>query len=447
LTETKEDVEQFTSSNTVERTWQFDEHYPVGYYRYTLFSASDIYLYIIKDASGIIYYEFMEYVVPDAYFWRLDYSETPSFIKSDATGFEFDISTLDNLPKPDVLFNPPPMPKNVSASAKSSRSITVSWDIVSGASSYEIYRSTSENGAYSFAGESTSTSYTDTELLKSTTYYYKIVSIDNNGPGMHSSPAHATTLPAIEKVIREEYTAAGNHAYTFNEGFPAIIEVYAIGGGGGGQGGHFSDLIGGGYGGTGGAGGGGAAAYMKLAAEESTSIGVVIGGGGNSGTGQSVNWTSTWQSGYKGENGKNTTVSVISADKSTTITANGGEGGGGSGQILSGGGGGTANDTPPVNVAEANFMSAPGANGSDGVQGHGNTQGDIQSRGGNSGSLAVGSLGSFGGSGGAIRNEGQRPPDGSKGGGGASDISTKSASRSGSKGGDGHVIIIITYEE
>jgi hypothetical protein len=39
-------------------------------------------------------------VIPDSYFWRLDYSETPSFRKSDATGFEFDVSMLGSLAKP-----------------------------------------------------------------------------------------------------------------------------------------------------------------------------------------------------------------------------------------------------------------------------------------------------------------------------------------------------------
>ena len=70
-----------------------------------MFSTSDVYLYVIKNSkTSEIYYEFREYVIPDAYFWDLDYSETSSFRKSNATTFEFDISILSNLPKPKLDF-------------------------------------------------------------------------------------------------------------------------------------------------------------------------------------------------------------------------------------------------------------------------------------------------------------------------------------------------------
>jgi len=74
-----------------------------GYYRYTYFSVSDVYLYVIRDSdTGDFYYEFREYIKPGVFFWDIDYSETPSFRKSDATSFEFDISILNNLPKTSV---------------------------------------------------------------------------------------------------------------------------------------------------------------------------------------------------------------------------------------------------------------------------------------------------------------------------------------------------------
>jgi len=68
-----------------------------GYYRHTYFVASDVYLYVIKDHTGVIYYEIKEHVKSSP-FWRLDYSETSDFKKSDSTTFEFDIALLDNLP-------------------------------------------------------------------------------------------------------------------------------------------------------------------------------------------------------------------------------------------------------------------------------------------------------------------------------------------------------------
>jgi hypothetical protein len=72
-----------------------------GYYRYSLFSVSDVYLYVIKNSrtNELVYYEFKEQIIPNAFFWALDYSETPSFTKSDATRFTLDIAVLDNLPR------------------------------------------------------------------------------------------------------------------------------------------------------------------------------------------------------------------------------------------------------------------------------------------------------------------------------------------------------------
>ena|GEM_PF-5745844 len=99
LTDTVEYVSSYTVSNRRTFTWplSLSRGDRVGYYRQTLFVASDVYLYVIKDSTGVIYYELIEHVSSNP-FWRLDYSETSSFTKSDATVFEFDVTLLDNLP-------------------------------------------------------------------------------------------------------------------------------------------------------------------------------------------------------------------------------------------------------------------------------------------------------------------------------------------------------------
>ena len=101
LTNTVEYATTKTFSTMESDEWNLTEGDREGYYRYTFFSASDVYLYVIRDSeTNELYYEFKEYVIPETYFWRLDYSETPSFKKSDATSFELDTSILDNLPTP-----------------------------------------------------------------------------------------------------------------------------------------------------------------------------------------------------------------------------------------------------------------------------------------------------------------------------------------------------------
>lgn len=85
-------------------------------------------------------------------------------------------------------------PSSISAMPVSSTSITVSWDSVTEATGYTIYRSSSASGVYTSRGTSDSASYTDTGLTPSFTYYYKVAASNSDGDGPLSSSAYATTL-------------------------------------------------------------------------------------------------------------------------------------------------------------------------------------------------------------------------------------------------------------
>jgi len=101
LTDTTTHGTEYTKTTMESRTWPF-ENCQIGFYRYSLFSTSAVYLYVIRDPNNPneIYYEFREHVVPDVYFWMMDFSENPAFEKIDASRFGFDVSMLENLPKP-----------------------------------------------------------------------------------------------------------------------------------------------------------------------------------------------------------------------------------------------------------------------------------------------------------------------------------------------------------
>ena len=95
----------------------------------------------------------------------------------------------------------PSAPTGVSATAQSSFSILVSWNAVSTATGYRVYRSSSSSGTYSiFAGGASplsATSWTDTSCQPNTAYYYKVVAVNDGGDSNQSSTASATTPQAL----------------------------------------------------------------------------------------------------------------------------------------------------------------------------------------------------------------------------------------------------------
>ena len=74
----------------------------------------------------------------------------------------------------------------------------LTWNAVSGATSYKVYRATSQSGTYSLLGTVTATSYTNTGAKVGTTYYYKVKAVNSAGESAYSNivsgQATVTTL-------------------------------------------------------------------------------------------------------------------------------------------------------------------------------------------------------------------------------------------------------------
>jgi len=66
------------------------------------------------------------------------------------------------------------IPTNLSVSIPTSTSIKLSWTNVSGANGYEVFRSLSATGTYTWLANAFTTSYTNSGLTTGTTYYYKV---------------------------------------------------------------------------------------------------------------------------------------------------------------------------------------------------------------------------------------------------------------------------------
>ncbi|MFB9275525.1 endo-1,4-beta-xylanase [Cohnella cellulosilytica] len=89
----------------------------------------------------------------------------------------------------------PAAPTAVSAQAKSSSEIEVSWTASDRANGYNVYRSSSVDGSYSKINTQlvTETKFRSGGLSASTTYYYKVAAVNEAGESVLSAAAHATT--------------------------------------------------------------------------------------------------------------------------------------------------------------------------------------------------------------------------------------------------------------
>ena len=90
----------------------------------------------------------------------------------------------------------PKAPSNVRAAAVSPTSISVTWDSVSGATSYDVYYETDSQPTTKL-NTVPGTSYTHIGLQPNTAYHYYITAKNNSGTSDYSSRASATTQPSM----------------------------------------------------------------------------------------------------------------------------------------------------------------------------------------------------------------------------------------------------------
>ncbi|MFJ5717834.1 penicillin binding protein PBP4B [Neobacillus sp. NPDC093127] len=94
----------------------------------------------------------------------------------------------------------PDAPITLSAKATGIKTVDLSWNTVSGADSYNVYRSTTSDGAFQKINiEPLATnSFTDTGLHPGSEYYYKVTALNSVGESAQSEPVHAATVSASD---------------------------------------------------------------------------------------------------------------------------------------------------------------------------------------------------------------------------------------------------------
>ena len=78
------------------------------------------------------------------------------------------------------------------ANVASSGKIKLTWNKIDGAVSYNVYRSTSKNGAYSFMKNVTGTSYTNTTAKAGKLYYYKVEAVHKKSAANSAKSAYVS---------------------------------------------------------------------------------------------------------------------------------------------------------------------------------------------------------------------------------------------------------------
>ena len=90
----------------------------------------------------------------------------------------------------------PPAPVGISAVAGNSQ-VVVSWDVVPGATTYNLLRATTGGGPYSIIATNLgSLGYTDNDVTNFVTYYY-VATATGNGAGPNSAEVNATTTALV----------------------------------------------------------------------------------------------------------------------------------------------------------------------------------------------------------------------------------------------------------
>jgi fibronectin type 3 domain-containing protein len=114
--------------------------------------------------------------------------------------FYYKVSALNDLGESEqsaAVLATTAVPGKVSARFVSPASIIVTWTLVTEATSYNVYRDTSDTGTFSFSRTLTTDTLVDSGLAAGIRYYYRIRAVNNSGESGLSFTKNAITLPAI----------------------------------------------------------------------------------------------------------------------------------------------------------------------------------------------------------------------------------------------------------
>jgi hypothetical protein len=95
----------------------------------------------------------------------------------------------------------PAAPAKVDVKAIEKTSVSLKWQKVSGAAAYHVYRSTSANGTFAYAGRATEVTFTDTTVLTTIKYYYRVTAINKGGESAASPVIGTDRVTVVNRQV------------------------------------------------------------------------------------------------------------------------------------------------------------------------------------------------------------------------------------------------------
>ena len=117
----------------------------------------------------------------------------------------------------------PPAAPTVTMTCSDSGNPKLTWNAVSGATSYRVFRSESRGTGYSLLGTTTSTSYVNTGAAVGKTYYYKVRALNVDG----AAGAYSSTVSGAAKAVAP---AAPTVTMTYSDGGKPKLTWSAVSG-------------------------------------------------------------------------------------------------------------------------------------------------------------------------------------------------------------------------
>jgi fibronectin type 3 domain-containing protein len=118
---------------------------------------------------------------------------------------------------------PPAAPTGLQATAGNAQ-VSLTWNASSGASSYNVKRSTTSGGPYTTIASPTATNYTDTGVTNGTTYYYVVSAVNSAGESPNSTEVSATPSAPATSVQVTIDALSNRHPislYVYGGAYPA----------------------------------------------------------------------------------------------------------------------------------------------------------------------------------------------------------------------------------